>query len=201
MSNFTDNITGVVLAGGQGRRMGGRDKGLVTLAGRLMIEHVITRLEPQVGSLVISANRNIEAYRALGFPVVSDADSGFLGPLAGFLAAMRMADTPFILTSPCDTPLVCVDLAERLWRGLTEADAEIAVPHDGSYLQTVFALISTSLADSLENYLSEGGRKIDRWYETRRMATVDFSDARDTFINVNDADQHAEMEAKMASTR
>ncbi len=201
MSNFTDNITGVVLAGGQGRRMGGRDKGLVTLAGRLMIEHVITRLEPQVGSLVISANRNIEAYRALGFPVVSDADSGFLGPLAGFLAAMRMADTPFILTSPCDTPLVCVDLAERLWRELTAADAEVAVPHDGSYLQTVFALISTSLADSLEDYLSEGGRKIDRWYETRRMATVDFSDARDTFINVNDAKQHAEMEAMMASTR
>jgi molybdenum cofactor guanylyltransferase len=201
MEEFKDKITGVVIAGGQGRRMGGVDKGLVTLAGRPMVEHVIARLRPQVASLLINANRNLGSYEALGYPVVSDTVGDYFGPLAGFLAAMRAGRTPYILTAPCDTPLIVPDLARRLWQELEREEAEIAVAHDGQYLQPLFALIDVSLADSVEHYLDTGGRKIDRWYNTRRLATVDFSDVADSFTNVNNPEQRADIEALLVSDR
>lgn len=197
VADFAKKITGVVLAGGQGSRMGGVDKGLVRIAGRPMIEHVISRLKPQVGTLLINANRNLDAYRELGYPVVPDASAEYLGPLAGFLAAMRAAETPFILTTPCDTPLLPRDLAARLWREFDDPAIGLAVVSNGSYLEPVFALIATSLADSLEVFLNAGGRKIDRWYATTRMATVDFSDAAESFANVNDPEQSSAMEARL----
>lgn len=181
--------------------MGGVDKGLVMLAGRPMAEHVIARLKPQVGRLVINANRNPAAYEAMGYPVISDTVGGHVGPLAGFLAAMRAVQAPYILTAPCDTPLVAPDLATRLWRTLEREEAELAVAHDGDYLQPLFALISVSLADSVERYLETGGRKIDRWYNTHRMATVDFSDVADSFANINNPEQRAEIESLLASDR
>jgi molybdenum cofactor guanylyltransferase len=196
---FKDTITGVVIAGGQGRRMGGVDKGLVMLAGRPMAEHVITRLKPQVGRLVINANRNLEAYKAMGYPVITDTVGGHLGPLAGFLAAMRATRDPYILTAACDAPLIAADLSARLWRMLEREKAELAVAHDGDYLQPLFALISVSLADSVEHYLETGGRKIDRWYNTHRMATVDFSDVAESFANINSPEQRAEIESLLAS--
>ncbi len=199
MIPFQDDITGVVLAGGQARRMGGVDKGLVEVAGRPMIEHVIARLRPQVSGLVINANRSLDAYRKLGYPVVPDASGDFLGPLAGICATLRAARTPFILTSPCDTPLLPHCLADRLWQASRKADAELAVAHDGERLQPVFALIHTELSESLERYLGEGGRKIDRWYEMHRLVTVDFSDAAGSFVNVNDPRQRAEIEALLAA--
>ena len=181
--------------------MGGVDKGLVMLAGCPMVEHVIARLKPQVGGLVINANRNLATYEAMGYAVISDTVGGHVGPLAGFLAAMRAVRTPYILTTPCDTPLVAADLATRLWRTLEREEAELAVAHDGDYLQPLFALMEVSLADSIERYLESGGRKIDRWYNTHRMTTVDFSDAADSFANINNPEQRADIESLLASDR
>lgn len=194
MVRFQDDITGVVLAGGRGRRMGGVDKGLVPLAGRFMVEHVIARLRPQVSNLVVNANRGLETYQTLGYPVIPDTDGDFLGPLAGILVALRATSTAFILTAPCDAPLLPETLGERLWTACRDNGAEIAVAHDGNRLQPVFALISTALDESLQQYLDDGGRKIDRWYETRRLATVDFRDQAKCFMNVNDPGQRDEME-------
>jgi molybdenum cofactor guanylyltransferase len=201
VTGIKDKITGVVIAGGQGRRMGGADKGLVMLAGRPMVEHVIARLKPQVGRLIINANRNLEAYEAMGYAVITDTVGGHVGPLAGFLAAMRAARGPYILTAACDTPLIATDLATRLWRTLEKEEAELAVAHDGDYLQPLFALISVSLADSVEHYLETGGRKIDRWYNTHRMATVDFSDVADSFANINNPEQRGEIESLLTARR
>ena len=112
---------------------------------------------------------------------------------------MRAARTPFILTAPCDTPLLPEALAGRLGEACRSGEVDIAVATDGARLQPVFALLKSDLADSLEAYLQEGGRKIDRWYESHRLATVDFSDVPDGFLNVNDARQRAELEALIAT--
>ena len=192
------HITAVILAGGRATRMGGEDKGLVDLAGRPMIAHVLAALAPQVDRVVINANRNLARYAAFGWPVVPDEDAGFLGPLAGLAAGLRAADTPLVLTAPCDSPLVATDLAARLYSALEEAGAEIAVPFDGERLQPVFALVKADLADSLAAYLGAGERKIDRWFGRHRLVRVDFSDRPDTFVNVNDPAERAALEAKLA---
>jgi molybdenum cofactor guanylyltransferase len=196
-SSHPQAITAVVLAGGRATRMGGTDKGLVELAGRTMIEHVLEVIEPQVDAVIINANRNLERYGALGWPVVPDEDAGFLGPLAGLAAGMRAARTPLLLIVPCDSPLLAADLAARLYSALAEDGAEIAVPFDGERLQPVFALVRRELADSLAGYLGEGGRKIDRWFERHRVTRVDFSDRPECFINVNDPDERAALEARL----
>ena len=198
MSRCLKDITGVVLAGGRARRMGGVDKGLTPVAGRPMIEHVIARLKPQVSSLIINANRNLETYRGLGYPVVTDGDGEFRGPLAGIRAAMEIARTAFIVTAPCDSPLLPQCLAQRLWHACRQDGAEIAVAHDGQRLQPVFALIATGIGADLARYLREGGRKIDRWYESRRLVTVDFGDLAGCFVNVNDPAQRNEIEDLLA---
>jgi molybdenum cofactor guanylyltransferase len=196
-SSHRQAITAVVLAGGRATRMGGTDKGLVELAGRTMIEHVLEVIEPQVDAVIINANRNLERYGTLGWPVVPDEDAGFLGPLAGLAAGMRAARTPLLLTVPCDSPLLAADLAARLYSALAEDGAEIAVPFDGERLQPVFALVRRELAYSLAGYLGEGGRKIDRWFERHRVTRVDFSDRPECFINVNDPDERAALEARL----
>lgn len=192
-------VTAVILAGGRATRMGGQDKGLVELAGRPMIAHVLAALAPQVDRLIINANRNLERYAAFGWPVVTDEDSGFLGPLAGLAAGLRAAQTPLVLTAPCDSPLVATDLVARLYSALEDEDAEIAVPFDGERLQPVFALVRRELGDSLAAYLGGGDRKIDRWFVQHRLARVDFSDRPDTFVNVNDPDERAAVETRLAS--
>lgn len=178
-------ITGVVLAGGQARRMGGTDKGLVELAGRPMIEHVLERLRPQVRSVLINANRNLDQYERYGYPVIPDAERNYSGPLAGMASAMGAAETEFILTVPCDSPLLPEDLAARLAAALHAARADIAVAHDGTRLQPVFALLRVDLLPSLQQALANEERKIDRWYARHPMAEADFSDQRDAFRNVN----------------
>ena len=180
-----ETITGVVLAGGKARRMGGQDKGLRPFAGRPMVEWVIDSLAPQVGALVINANRNREAYAAYGHPVIADEIEGFQGPLAGFASTMAAVSTPWILTLPCDGPYPAPDLAERLCAALAEQEAEIAVATDGNRMQPVYALIPVALAASLRDYLAAGERKIDRWYARHRVALVDLSDHPEAFANVN----------------
>ncbi|WP_435685954.1 molybdenum cofactor guanylyltransferase MobA [Sedimenticola selenatireducens] len=179
------SITAVILAGGKARRMGGQDKGLVELAGRPLIEHVIARIEPQVSRILINANRNTQQYARYGYPVVSDSLSDFQGPLAGFLAAMQQVESDFIVTIPCDGPCLPDDLINRLYNAQQAAQAEIAVAHDGNRMQPVYALISTRLQQSLNDFLSSGERKIDWWYARHNTVTADFSDAPETFLNIN----------------
>jgi molybdopterin-guanine dinucleotide biosynthesis protein A len=183
-----DTITGVVLAGGKARRMGGLDKGLVPFAGKPLVEWVIDSLTPQVGSLLISANRNLDVYAAYGHEVVPDDMQGFQGPLAGFASAMRRAATPWITTMPCDGPFPAPDLVARLCTALIEQDAAIAVATDGKRMQPVYALIPVSLDASIRTYLQAGERKLHAWYARHRVALADLGDRPDSFANVNSAE-------------
>lgn len=156
--SIQSQMTGLILAGGQGSRMGGQDKGLLDFHNRPLVEHVIDGLQPQVGKLLISANRNADTYRRYGCMVIADTVEGFQGPLAGFAAAMRVATTPYILTVPCDAPSVPPDLAQRLLTALQTEGAEAAVAHDGFRLQPVYALLPLCLLDDLQTFLAQGGR-------------------------------------------
>jgi len=184
MTQVSD-ITAVILAGGKGRRMQGQDKGLIALNGKLLIQHVISAIAPQVGQLVINANRNLQQYAELGYPIVSDTLDDYQGPLAGFLAAMHSISTPDMVTVPCDGPLLPHDLVKRLVKAREQAAAEIAVVHDGQRLQPVYTLMSTHLEQDLETFLESGGRKIDLWYAQHNMVQVDFSDTPEAFLNIN----------------
>jgi len=196
-----DSMTGLVLAGGLARRMGGEDKGLVELLGRPMIEYVLDALRPQVGPVLINANRNLDRYAGFGHPVIPDTLDGYLGPLAGVLAGLRSLETEFLLTVPCDAPLVAPDLARRMLEACVEAQADVAVATDGRRQQPVFLLLRARVAPGLESYLATGGRKIDAWFGQLRIAEADFSDTPDTFVNVNDPDERQRIEARFLSTR
>jgi molybdopterin-guanine dinucleotide biosynthesis protein A len=180
-----DDVTGLLLAGGQGRRMGGIDKGLVELAGRPMVAHVLDRLAPQVAAVLVSANRNLDAYAAFGHPVVADDAGEYPGPLAGFAAGLARARTGWIVTAPCDSPLIPRDLVRRLRRTQAETDADIVSAHDGERLQPVFSLLRRDLAGSLAGFMSSGGRKIDQWFALHVARTADFGDCPGAFENVN----------------
>ncbi len=179
------DITGVVLAGGQGRRMGGVDKGLVELDGRPLVAHVIERLAPQVGALLINANQNRERYERFGAPVVADAVGGFAGPLAGLHAAMSRAETNYVVTVPCDSPFLPTDLVPRLVAGLAENSAQLAVAKTFQQPHPVFALVRRDVAEHLAWFLADGGRKIDAWYATLATVEVSFDDEADAFRNIN----------------
>lgn len=192
-------ISAVVLAGGRARRMGGRDKGLVTVDDRPMVQHIVQRIAPQVGTVLISANRNLEAYSRLGdYKVIPDELGEFEGPLAGMASALQVIDTPYLLTVPCDSPLLSDDLACRLFDALHDNDAEISVACDGKRLQPVFNLLRRNLLPSLLSYLESGERKIDRWYARHRTASADFSDRCDMFLNINTPQERTELERRLA---
>lgn len=183
-----EHITGVVLAGGRGSRMGGIDKGLQPFNAQPLALHALRRLLPQVGSALLIANRNRAAYEAFGVPVWPDARSDYPGPLAGFLAGLVPSTTPWILTVPCDTPNFPLDLAARLAKAI---DSHVAAPGtmlamatDGAHSQPVFCLIHRSMEGSLRDFLAQGGRKIGAWAEQHPMIRVPF-DQPDDFINVN----------------
>jgi len=192
-------ISGLVLAGGLARRMGGIDKGLVVLAGKPMIEHVLAGLAPQVGRVLINANRNLDQYASYGHKVVSDTLEGYLGPLAGALSALKVIDTEFLLTVPCDSPLVAPDLAGRMYAALQLRQGDLAVAHDGRRLQPVFLLLKRGLTADLEAYLASGERKIDRWFARYRVAEADLSHRPDSFINVNEPEEKQRLEALILS--
>jgi molybdopterin-guanine dinucleotide biosynthesis protein A len=176
-------VTGIVLAGGQGRRMGGVDKGLKLLRGKPMVEHVLGRLRPQVAEIVINANQNVEAYRAFGHPVVSDDISGFAGPLAGLHAGLKAAAHPLVVTVPCDSPFLPEDLVSRLCASLMDND--LAVAKTGEQPHPVFCVLKKSLFQDLDAFLRGGGRKIDAWYGKLRHVEVLFDDEADAFRNIN----------------
>lgn len=179
------SITGVVLAGGLARRMGGVDKGLIAFAGKPMVAHVVERLRPQVDEILINANREIDQYEVYGYPVIPDEIEGFAGPLAGLHRGMSAANQPFVLTVPCDSPFLPADLASRLMQALQQADADLAVAKTGDQAHPVFCLCRTSLKNHLQNYLQGGGRKIDAWYNTLKVVEVAFDDQPQAFANIN----------------
>ena len=141
VSSIRSQITGVILAGGQGRRMGGQDKGLINFENKPLIQSVIEKVLPQVEHIIINANRNTSTYEAFGYPVISDTMNNFQGPLAGFLAAMIFAPTKYIICVPCDGPMLPDILVSRLADQLLKKNTEIAVAHDGNRLQPVYVLI------------------------------------------------------------
>ncbi len=192
-----DDITGLVLAGGRGTRMGGVDKGLLPFRGLPLAQHALQRLAPQVGSCVINANRHLGRYAQFGVPVYPDSLADYAGPLAGFLCGLAHCSTPWLLTVPCDTPLFPHDLAQRLAQAAAAGDAQIAF---AAGLETdamgqarwrdqpVFCLLQAALLPSLQRYTAEGGRKIDTWARAQRCISVAFDqpgDAVHAFANAN----------------
>jgi molybdopterin-guanine dinucleotide biosynthesis protein A len=182
-------VTGVVLAGGQGSRMGGVDKGLVTFRGRPMVAHVIDRLAPQVDEIIVNANRNLDQYQGFGYPVIADEVGGFAGPLAGLERGLSHASQPLVVTVPCDSPLLPADLVKRLQRGLIDAAAQLAVARTGSQPHPVFCLVRSDVHAHLRSFLAEGGRKIDHWYATLKVVEVAFDDEAAAFENINTGEE------------
>lgn len=190
--------TGVILAGGLARRMGGHDKGLLEVDGKPMVLHIQAQLQPQVDHLLINANRNQDTYAALtGCPVISDQVGDFAGPLAGMASALAHCTTPYLVAVPCDSPFVAPDLVTRLHRARHAQQADIALATDGDKLQPVFVLLSRHLLDSLLAFLDSGGRKIIDWYYQHRVTEVDFADRAGMFENINTPEEQQRIEQQL----
>ena len=196
MNDNTPGITGLILAGGRGSRMGGTDKGLQNFRGLPLALNTLMRLQLQslpLQEVLINANRNLSAYESLGVPVWPDSIDGFAGPLAGFLTGLEHCETPLLLTVPCDSPLFPLDLVERLYQALHDQDADLAMAAapeaDGAVRpQPVFCLLKTELIESLVKFTQSGGRKIDAWTSLHRCAIVPFDQNGDNahaFANAN----------------
>lgn len=192
-------VTGLILAGGRGTRMGTVDKGLQMFRGMPMALHVMLRLSPQVGTLMINANQNLAPYEAFGVPVWPDQFQGFAGPLAGMQTGLAHCETEFMVTAPCDSPFLPEDLVERLATALAaeQADLAVAVTGEGDNRQAhpVFCLMKTSLHEHLTDFLQGGGRKIDAWYTSLKVTEVSFPD-EDAFRNINTLEELKRFEDK-----
>jgi len=187
--SFRPDITGVILAGGQGRRMGGVDKGLQLLRGRPMVAWVLERLQPQVDELLINANQNLPAYAQFGCRVVPDTIEGFAGPLAGLQRGLTEARHPLVVTAPCDSPFLPTDLVARLRNALESHDAQLAVAKTGKQAHPVFCLCRKTVLADLTAFLAGGGRKIDSWYARLAVVEVSFDDVPGAFSNINTQDE------------
>ena len=185
MNKAATAITGCILAGGIGRRLGRVDKGLVSLAGRPLVAHVIERFAPQVDHVMLSVNRNHDIYRHYCPRLVEDSIGDAAGPLAGIAAALLAVDTPWLAIAPCDSPFLPMSLVANLRAALASQHAEIAVARTADGLQPVFAVIATRLAPSLLDYLASGGRKTDAWYAGHKLVEVDCEIERAAFMNIN----------------
>lgn len=183
-----NDITALILAGGQARRLQGEDKGLVRVCGQSLISYVIRRLQPQVEQIIISANRNLDAYETFGFPVISDRLSDFPGPLAGIHSAMQQIRTGLLLTAPCDAPFISPHYAARMLETFArDSQHNAVVARDDKGIQPVFALLSCALLPSLEQYLLQGNRKVQEWIMQQQPGLADFGDQENMFFNMNTA--------------
>ncbi|WP_333840554.1 molybdenum cofactor guanylyltransferase MobA [Pelomicrobium sp.] len=178
-------VTGVLLAGGMGRRMGGVDKGLQLLKGKPLAQWVLERFAPQVDEVLVNANQNLEQYARFGYRVIPDLVGGFAGPLAGLHRGLSEAAHPLVATVPCDSPFLPSDLVARLKAALAGNQADLAVAKTFDQPHPVFCLGRRALKDHLERYLASGGRKIDAWYASLRVVEVPFDDEADAFRNIN----------------
>lgn len=187
------DITGLILAGGRGSRMGGVDKGLQPFQGMPMVQHTLRRLAPQSGALLINANRNLDRYAEFGVPVVADDIADFPGPLAGMLAGLKQCRTPWLVTAPCDTPFLPEDLVDRLAHAIETEGADLAIPvtidSDGRRrTQPVFCMMPVTAMASLGAYIAAGERKIETWVTRQKLAQVLFTNAS-AFANINTLDE------------
>lgn len=186
--NSSKKITGLILAGGRAQRMGGIDKGLIPFHKKPLIESAIERLKPQVDSILINANRNITKYAHYGFPVLMDETPDFSGPLAGFSVGLKHCQTPYLLTSPCDSPLLPTDLSEKMLAEMELKDLDLvfasSIENGKIWAQPVFCLMRSDLRDSLKTFLEKGDLKIDNWFKELHSGTVIFDNAL-AFANVN----------------
>jgi molybdenum cofactor guanylyltransferase len=190
-------ISAIILSGGRATRMNGADKGLVLLQQKPLIAHVIVRLKPQVDEIFINANREIAAYEAFGLPVLQDENEEFIGPLAGFGLGLQHAKYDYVLTVPCDSPLLPLDLAERLYNGMAESRADIAVASSDGDTHPVFCLMRKSVLPSLQAFTDAGERKVSAWQKSLKYVEVDFSDCNDAFTNLNTFEDLAALELKL----
>jgi molybdenum cofactor guanylyltransferase len=181
--------SGIILSGGQGRRVNGADKGLLPWRQHTLIEAAISRLQPQVDDIVISANRNLARYRSLGYTVVSDTMEDFQGPLAGILAAMHKCGHEVAIIIPCDSPLLPIDLAERLLEPLRAEAMDLSYVNDGHREQYLLAAVKLRCLNSLQDYLLQGGRSVRGWHKHLQCQAVDFSDCGNAFLNLNEYPQ------------
>ena len=195
-----ENITGLILAGGRAQRMGGIDKGLISFHQKPLIESGIRRLKNQVGPILINANRNITKYAAYGYPVVMDETPDFSGPLAGFSVGLKACKTSYLLTSPCDSPLLPLDLVVRLAAEMERGPFDLvyasSIESGKTWAQPVFCLMRANLQDSLTAFLTKGDLKIDRWFKELKSSTVIFDDAQ-AFTNVNTPEELKILEAAL----
>lgn len=186
-----------MLAGGRGERMGGRDKGLVELCGKSLVRWVTESVAPQVDTIVISANRNLEAYIALGYPVVVDEIGNFQGPLAGIAAALKEVKSEYVLVVPIDSPQLPSNLCSQLGAALLQSNAEIAVVETDGQMQPVLMLFRPELKSAMERWLQQGERKVRDWIESRRFVAVPFSAEEFQMVNINDDQSLAEASSKL----
>lgn len=191
-------ISAVILAGGRATRMGGVDKGLVQLQQKPLIQHVINRLIPQVDELIINANREIAQYQALGYAVLQDEIADYIGPLAGMSLGLKHAKHDYLLSVPCDSPLLPLDLAQRLMASLLINNADIAVATSNGDAHPVFCLCKKTVLKSLEDYLANGDRKVSAWQKSQHYIEIDFSDCIDAFINLNTFEDLTALELKLS---
>ncbi|HEX9180094.1 MAG TPA: molybdenum cofactor guanylyltransferase MobA [Burkholderiales bacterium] len=191
---MSDKVTGIILAGGQGRRMGGVDKGLKPLQGRPMVAWVLERFAPQVDEVLINANQNLDQYGALGCRVIPDEIGGFAGPLAGLHRGLAEASHPLVATVPCDSPFLPADLVARLRAALEQHAADLAVARTFDQPHPVFCLCRRELLPHLEQFLGAGGRKIDAWYAGLDVIEVRFDDEAEAFSNINTPEELAAFE-------
>jgi molybdopterin-guanine dinucleotide biosynthesis protein A len=192
---MTTTVTAVVLAGGRGERMGAADKGLQPLRGRSLVEWVLERIDPQVDDLLIIANRNLERYLELGYPVLRDRIPDFAGPLAGLQAGLTQTRSELVLLVPCDTPLLPADLVSRLAAALLQADAEVAVARTRERVHAVICLCKVSVSERLGAFIEGGGRKVGEWQATLKVVYVDFDEQAEAFRNVNTVEDLRDMES------
>jgi molybdopterin-guanine dinucleotide biosynthesis protein A len=192
----TPPVTAILLAGGEGRRMGGQDKGLIPLRDKPLAEWVLSRIRPQTSEILISANRNLEAYEALGYPVVRDKTEGYVGPLAGIARGLLDAKNDLVLSVPCDTPFLPDDLVARLYAALSNGDHDLAVPLAAGRTQNAICLMHRNVGSNLATFLSQGGRKVMDWQAGLKLAVADFSDEAGYFVNINSPEQLAALGAK-----
>jgi molybdopterin-guanine dinucleotide biosynthesis protein A len=191
-------ISAIILSGGRATRMNGADKGLVALQQKPLIQHIIKRLTPQVDEILINANREIEQYQAFGYTVLLDEVEDFLGPLAGLSLGLQHAKYDYVLTVPCDSPLLPLDLAKRLMTALLEHDADIAVASSEDNTHPVFSLCKKSVLPSLTAYLEQGERRVSTWQKSQKYIEVDFSDCNEAFTNLNTFEDLTALELKLS---
>ena len=190
-------ISAILLAGGRATRMNGVDKGLVLLQQKPLIALVIARLRPQVDEILINVNREIEQYEVFGLPVLQDENVEFIGPLAGFKLGLQHAKHDYVLTVPCDSPLLPLDLADRLLNSLVVTKSEVAVSSSDGNTHPVFCLMKKSVLPSLQAYIESGERKVSAWQKSQQYIEVDFSDCNDAFTNLNTFEDLAALELKL----